>query len=203
MPQAQTQDPTQSHLQLDEEPVVSDNERLSTYAGIHRLDLDAKPQTSTRPPADKGTMAKKTRNLAVMLVIGAVVAGTLTGFGLHKLQTRATSDGTSSGELVSQVPTNGVKNGDVFGVPDAETFKDAAEGYLAEGGLEGEGSHHLLRPGGADQTVYLTSSVTDLDEFKGMQVKVWGETFKAQKAGWLMDVGRVQVINTQGEKPND
>jgi hypothetical protein len=94
-----------------------------------------------------------------------------------------------------------VKNGEVFGLPDTETFKDSAEGYLEEGGLEGEGSHHLLRAGGASQTVYLTSSVTDLDKFKGMQVKIWGETFKAQHAGWLMDVGRVQVVATQGNKP--
>jgi hypothetical protein len=34
-----------------------------------------------------------------------------------------------------------------------------------------------------------------------MIVKVWGETNKAQKAGWLMDVGRVQVVNPQGEAP--
>jgi hypothetical protein len=34
-----------------------------------------------------------------------------------------------------------------------------------------------------------------------MQVKVWGETFKGQKAGWLMDVGRVQVIDTEAEAP--
>jgi hypothetical protein len=33
----------------------------------------------------------------------------------------------------------------------------------------------------------------DLDSFVGMDVKVWGITFQAEIAGWLMDVGRVEV----------
>jgi hypothetical protein len=94
-----------------------------------------------------------------------------------------------------------INNGDVFGIKDDQTFKDSAEGYLAAGGADGEGSHSLLREGGVSQTVYLTSSITDLDKLVGMQVKVWGETFKGQKAGWLMDVGRVQVIATEAEAP--
>lgn len=31
---------------------------------------------------------------------------------------------------------------------------------------------------------------------------IWGETFKGQKAGWLMDVGRVEVVNTSATKPS-
>ena len=34
-----------------------------------------------------------------------------------------------------------------------------------------------------------------------MKVKVWGETFKGQTAGWLMDVGRVQVVELDAEPP--
>jgi hypothetical protein len=83
----------------------------------------------------------------------------------------------------------------VVGVEDTETFKDTAEGKLEKGGLNGEGSHHLVRPGGESQTVYLTSSIVDLDKFVGSKVKIWGETFAAQKAGWLMDVGRLEVLN--------
>ena len=104
---------------------------------------------------------------------------------------------------MSQVAQGTVKNGDIFGSPDAETFKDSAQGYLEAGGLESEGSHKLLRPGGDSQTVYLTSSVTDLDKFLGMEVKIWGETFKAQQAGWLMDVGRVEIVNTQAQAPSE
>jgi hypothetical protein len=28
----------------------------------------------------------------------------------------------------------------------------------------------------------------------GKKVQVWGETFKGQKAGWLMDVGRIKAL---------
>lgn len=107
-------------------------------------------------------------------------------------------------EVVAAVAEEGnIKNGDVFGSQATASFKDSAQGYLAAGGLEGEGSHSLLRAGGVSQTVYLTSSVTDLDKFVGMEIKVWGETFSGQEAGWLMDVGRVEVINTVGEEPEE
>jgi len=65
---------------------------------------------------------------------------------------------------------------------------------LEQGGIEGEGSHKLTREGGESQTLYLTSTVVDLEQFVGRKVQVWGETFAAQKAGWLMDVGRVKVL---------
>ena len=72
---------------------------------------------------------------------------------------------------------------------------------LLKGGIEGEGSHRILRPGGETQTVYLTSSVIDLSPFVDHKIKVWGETFAAQKANWLMDVGRVEVIELNAETP--
>jgi hypothetical protein len=65
--------------------------------------------------------------------------------------------------------------------------------HLQEGGIDGEGQYHLVRPGGDSQNVYLTSSVVDLSLFVNKKVKVWGQTQTAQKAGWLMEVGRVQV----------
>ena len=85
----------------------------------------------------------------------------------------------------------------------AETFSNNAKGYLEKGGIDGEGSHHLLRPGGPSQTLYMTSSVTDLDKFEGMEVEVWGETFTSEKAGWFMDVGRVQIVKVSGEMPTE
>jgi len=87
-----------------------------------------------------------------------------------------------------------IKKGTKVGVADEKTFKDSAEGDLEKGGVNGEGSHHLTRPGGESQNVYLTSSIIDLDQFVGRKVKVWGETFAAQKAGWLMDVGKLEVL---------
>lgn len=145
--------------------------------------------------------------LLLVLSLVAIVAGVGTGYGGFKLQTKASGVSTgptgSTGDIKQQVAEGTIKVGDVFGVNDASTFKDNAEGYLEIGGLDGEGSHKLLRPGGISQTVYLTSSITDLDKFDGMEVKVSGETFKGQKAGWLMDVGRVEVVNLKGSAPTE
>lgn len=80
------------------------------------------------------------------------------------------------------------------GLLDEATFRDSAEGILKEGGIEGEGTHHLEREGGPSQNVYLTSTVIDLASFVGKKVMVWGETISAKEAGWLMDVGKVKVI---------
>lgn len=80
------------------------------------------------------------------------------------------------------------------GVLDKKKFPDAAEGLLKEGGVEGEGSFHLERPGGESQNVYLTSSIVDLSKYVGKKIRVWGETQKAQKAGWLMDVGYTETL---------
>ncbi|KKS13460.1 MAG: hypothetical protein UU67_C0024G0017 [Candidatus Daviesbacteria bacterium GW2011_GWB1_41_5] len=54
-----------------------------------------------------------------------------------------------------------------------------------------EGTHILVRDGAVP--VALTSSVVDLSEYEGKKVKVFGETQKAIKEGWLMDVGKVET----------
>jgi len=77
---------------------------------------------------------------------------------------------------------------------DDQTFRDGAEGELAEGGIDGEGAFHLVRDGGPSQNVYLTSTSVDLSQFVGKKVKVMGETMAARKAGWLMDVGCVKPM---------
>ncbi len=80
------------------------------------------------------------------------------------------------------------------GMADESTFSDTAEGVLEEGGIDGEGTHHLVRPGGEEQTAYLTSTVINLDNFVGKKVTVWGQTNAGKKAGWLMDVGRIKIV---------
>lgn len=116
--------------------------------------------------------------------------------------------GVGSGLLLSKLSPNLIKNeilqspkdkssiekGQIYGSNDMSTFKDSTEGELKEGGIDGEGQFHLVRPGGDSQNVYLTSSLIDLSLFIDRKIKVWGETQKAQKAGWLMDVGRVEVL---------
>lgn len=93
-----------------------------------------------------------------------------------------------------KIKTMTAQKGQVYGSKDEKTFRDSAEGVMKTGGIEGEGAYHLERPGGESQNVYLTSSVIDLSQFVGKKVKVWGETNAAQKAGWLMDVGRLQLL---------
>lgn len=80
------------------------------------------------------------------------------------------------------------------GIVDSSTFTDVATGTVQKGGLGSEGTHKLLRDGGPSQTVYLTSSVVDLDEFVDKKVEVHGQTVKGQKAAWLMDVGYVKIV---------
>lgn len=102
---------------------------------------------------------------------------------------------TQVGEKESKTGVSGsVKESRVYGSADEKAFRDVTEGLLEKGGLDGEGSHKLIRPGGESQTAYLTSSTLNLDQFVGRKVKVWGETFRAQKAGWFMDVGRVEIL---------
>lgn len=132
----------------------------------------------------------------VLTVIIILTAGVLTGYLFSQKDNLPAQ--LKSTENLSQ---EGVQKGDVFGLVDQETFRDSAEGVLVKGGINGEGSHHLVRPGGESQNVYITSSTVDLDLFADHKIKVWGETFSAQKAGWLMDVGRVEVVELHAEKP--
>jgi len=122
--------------------------------------------------------------LSIFIVV-ALVLGTATGFIINKV--------SSSGQKTNSSGTS-TSTGTKVGVTDKKTFKDKAEGVLKEGGIEGEGNFHLVRTGGESQNVYLTSTTVDLTPFVGKKVRVWGETFTGQKAGWLMDVGLVEVL---------
>jgi hypothetical protein len=129
------------------------------------------------------------KNTVIILVIVALL-GVGTGFVVAK-------SGGGAGILpgsVSPTTAGGIQKGKTYGSDDTKTFKDTAEGTLKDGGIDGEGQYHLERPGGDSQNVYMTSSIIDLSEFKGKKIKVWGQTQASQKAGWLMDVGRVEVL---------
>ncbi|MFH1705888.1 MAG: hypothetical protein ABH867_03220 [Patescibacteria group bacterium] len=124
-----------------------------------------------------------------------VFFGVLSGWGLSKLGRKGTAEKDAGGVMVETV--NGkvekLEVGKVYGIEDG-SFKDSAVGVIGSGGVNGEGTHRLNREGGESQTAYLTSSVLDLDSFVGHKVEVWGETFASQKAGWLLDVGRIKVL---------
>lgn len=125
--------------------------------------------------------------LGVLLVIAFLGIGS----GYLLAGNSSGGDPTSPGK---RLLGSGVEKGKTYGEGDLEEYKDTAEGELKEGGVEGEGQYHLVRPGGDSQNVYLTSSHVDLSLFIDHKVKVWGATQTAQVAGWLMDVGRVQVL---------
>lgn len=125
--------------------------------------------------------------LIVFIVV--IMAGIGSGYLLSKNSNSTPISATSEGNNSSSI-----SKGAIFGSDDMKTFSDSVEGELAQGGIEDEGQFHLVRPGGDSQNVYLTSSLVDLSKFVGKKIKVWGQTQKAQHAGWLMDVGRVEVL---------
>lgn len=144
---------------------------------LHRLD-----NTSDMSP-----------NMKILYIAGVVVIILGLGTGLFLAKNNLSSKTGSLGAGNSNQLSLGGKK--VFGSNDTSTFKDMAEGKLDKGGINGEGTHRLIRPGGDSQTVYLTSTVLDLNQFVGKKIRVWGQTFAAKKAGWLMDVGKLEIID--------
>ncbi len=132
------------------------------------------------------TAGKKNNFKLIVITLAVVLAGIGTGWLLS---------GRVSSSSGSGVAAPGAKQtAKEAGLADESTFKDTAEGKLESGGISGEGTHHLVRDGGPSQYVYLTSTVIDLESFVGKKVQVWGQTNKGRKAGWLMDVGKIKVV---------
>ena len=122
----------------------------------------------------------------IIIAIAVLILGVGTGYFL--------SHGSAVLKVKNSITSSTVAKGTTEGSSDTSVFKDTAEGVLKEGGIEGEGAFHLVRPGGDSQNVYLTSSSVDLSKYIGRKLKVWGQTQKAQHAGWLMDVGKIEVL---------
>lgn len=124
-------------------------------------------------------------HLILGIVIAALILGTLTGYILST---------KNKGSTVSSLVTEKAKTAQ----QDSRTFKDFAEGTLkakpapSDPSEYTEGTHMLVREGAVP--VALTSSVVDLSQYEGKKVKVFGETQKAIKEGWLMDVGKVEKV---------
>lgn len=171
---------------------------------VKPLDVDSsvtKPKNMTK----KNKQSKPNPLMITGISLVIILAGTVTGFGLSKVTAGNNGGNKKPAEIsgietgTGQITDDQISKGDIFG--NEEKPGDEAEGVLEKGGINGEGSHKLLRPGGPSQTVYLTSSVVNLDQLVGHEVKVWGDTFAAQSAGWLMDVVTVEVVNLDAEKP--
>jgi hypothetical protein len=133
------------------------------------------------PP--KISLSKSLPIVVVLLIIGA---GIFSGLVLSSRNKSAAQSSIKEEELAPEQKES-------F----AQTFRDEAEGTIEKNDeldKYAQGTHKLIRPGGEDQTAYLTSSVLDLDEYVGKKAKVFGETFGSSQVGWLMDVGKVEVI---------
>ena len=126
----------------------------------------------------------------VGLAVVMVALGIITGWKIPKLSKEKSTGDTPNG-LISK---GEISKGKEFGVEDPGK-SDSAVGVVEKGGIDGEGTHKLLREGGPSQNIYMTSSVLDLDSFVGEKIQIWGETMKAQKAGWLMDIVKVKVLD--------
>ncbi len=147
-------------------------------------ELPVSEETVMSESAEPVVATKKSLKPLVLGVYGLVIA---LGIGTGYLLSRRVGPS-------SQVATpTFVNTGKVAGVTDERTFKDSAVGTVEKGGLDGEGTHKLVREGGESQTAFLISSVVDLDQYIGKKVKVWGQTFAAEKAAWLMDVGKIEL----------
>ena len=125
--------------------------------------------------------------ILITIVVISVILGIITGYILaNKNKGMAV---TSAGVVVQTAKD---------AQSDTLTFKDFAEGVIkakvqnGKGADYSEGTHTLIRNGAVP--VALTSSVIDLSKYEGKKVKVYGETQKALKEGWLMDVGKVEEI---------
>lgn len=137
------------------------------------------------PIFDKAVLLSK-RALIIYLVV--ILLGAVSGGIVYGL--------TASGTVrVAGKRVQVVKSETEEGVKDAAAFKDTATGKLVpnDGKITQEGTHIIVRDG-PSQNVYLTSSVVDLTKYEGKLVQVWGDTYQAQTAGWLMDVGRVKMV---------
>lgn len=123
----------------------------------------------------------------VAIFVVVCLLGIASGYALYAKQTAGTVRLAGKDVQIVSTPTE-------EGVKDASTFKDTATGTIQvnDGKITNEGSFVLVR-GDVSQNVYLTSSVIDLSKYVGKKVQIWGETFQGQKAGWLMDVGRIKL----------
>jgi hypothetical protein len=148
-------------------------------------------------------MPRKTKpNVAIPIIaLVVILMGVGTGFALSKAMPNKTTQSTSSASTLPKGEDAAVETGKIYGSENKDTFPDTGIGVLEKGGIDGEGSHRLLKEGGPTQTIYLTSSVLDLDPFIGHKVEVWGETYAALKAAWLLDVGSVEVLELDAPKP--
>ena len=129
--------------------------------------------------------------LLMLILVGSVIFGTGAGYLLS-------INAQTGNSVVTPAAPEDTKDPAKSAASDNRTFRDFAEGTIKKREVPKnndtyvEGTHVLVRDKAVP--VALTSSVVDLSEYEGKKVKVLGETQKAIKEGWLMDVGKVEVL---------
>lgn len=121
-------------------------------------------------------------------VLVVVILGSITGNFLARGKVEPLAGGKALKVEPGKPPPPGL---------DTQTFRDRAVGVIEKNDINdkyAQGTHKLAREGGPSQTAYLVSSVVDLNLYLGKKVEVWGETFASIQVGWLMDVGKVNVL---------
>jgi len=141
-------------------------------------------------PAKTGVSSPPTKFNPVPFLIPIVVIAAAVFLGQVAAKLSAKTD--TSLPQVSYTQTGSLTD-NKFGEKNEKLCPDKAEGKMVKGGVDGEGTHHLERKGGKSQNVYLTSSTIDLTSVVNKNVRVWGKTYAAQTAGWLMDVCYLEV----------
>lgn len=129
---------------------------------------------------------KKNIVLGVISVV-VVLAGIGAGYLFSGVGKGTSGLGSNSGNTI-------VVSKNEAGVLDESKFATTTDGVLEEGGIGGEGNYHLVRGSGPSQYAYLTSTSVDLSTFVGKKVQIWGDTMSGKKAGWLIDVGKIKVM---------
>lgn len=145
-------------------------------------------QVQTTSMKEEAVMTKQSKVIVLGVFLVMILLGVVTGYFIAGGKQSASGTATSA----AAGPTATGKN--VFGSADTKTFTDSATGTIEKGGISGEGTHKLIREGGASQTACLVSSVLDLDQFVGKKVKVTSKTMEAKSCPWLMDVGQIEVL---------
>lgn len=156
---------------------MDENQNPLPIPGLKRAPFMAKPKFKI-----------PTNIVPIVIIVLVVGAGILSGLVISSRSKSQTSGTKAAIDVSSLTPEQTTSFN--------QTFKDSAEGVIQKNDKldkYAQGTHRLIRPGGDDQTAYLTSSVLDLDQYVGKKVKVFGETFGSSQVGWLMDVGKVEV----------
>jgi len=132
------------------------------------------------------------RKSTITLALAVVFLGSLTGVFFAKRPAQKLTSPLGGSEAVETE----IGKGATVGSEDKQTFRDHATGVIEKNKADGktEGTHRLIREGGESQTAYLISSVVDLDSYIGKKVEVWGETNQSRKVSWLMDIGRIKIL---------